>query len=53
MCTNSFEELNIIIKLKTKYLQHSIISRIKRQFINSFDDSEVLIQTVIKNVNEL
>ena len=33
----------IIIQLKTEYLLHSIISRIrKRKFINSFDVSKIL-----------
>ena len=43
-CKNSFKELHIIIQLKTKYLQHSVLSRLRIQcFINSFNVSEGLV----------
>ena len=47
ICGNSFKELRINFQLKTKYVQHSIISRFRqRYFINSFNISEILSSTV-------
>ena len=41
--------LHIVIQLKTKYLQHSIRSSLRRRhFINSFNVSEILSLTVDK-----